>query len=232
MSLRLTAWRWHFIFVSTQDSFTAVRHLQLSAFSQSSSELPCVYFGRLGKPWNSVVRLFSSVFLRDLWYDSPHNIGCVADMHRSSLLSPSFLIISSYLFDFPLFFFNAASTNFTYLFPPTCSLPVPTRISTSHLSLSTPAGLVKGGFSSNCTLYIWSRFDILCHYFMIHWSAEWKNWIVFFAARAQQRAKLALIFSEASFESSVEHFHFDTFLVSSLDYTSRAHSLILNDKKI
>lgn len=117
MSLRLTAWRWHFIFVSTQDSFTAVRHLQLSAFSQSSSELPCVYFGRLGKPWNSVVRLFSSVFLRDLWYDSPHNIGCVADMHRSSLLSPSFLIISSYLFDFPLCFFNAASTNFTYLFP-------------------------------------------------------------------------------------------------------------------
>lgn len=117
MSLRLTAWRWHFIFVSTQDSFTAVRHLQLSAFSQSSSGLPCVYFGRLGKPWNSVVRLFSSVFLRDLWYDSPHNIGCVADMHRSSLLSPSFLIISSYLFDFPLFFFNAASTNFTYLFP-------------------------------------------------------------------------------------------------------------------
>lgn len=117
MSLRLTAWRWHFIFVSTQDSFTAVRHLQLSAFSQSSSELPCVYFGRLGKPWNSVVRLFSSVFLRDLWYDSPHNIGCVADMHRSSLLSPSFLIIWSYLFDFPLFFFNAASANFTYLFP-------------------------------------------------------------------------------------------------------------------
>lgn len=73
---------------------------------------------------------------------------------------------------------------------PTCSH--------SHLSLSTPAGLVRGGFSSNCTLYIWSRFDILCHYFMIHWSAEWKNWIVFFAARAQQRAKLALIFSEAS----------------------------------
>lgn len=117
MSLRLTAWRWHFIFVSTQDSFTAVRHLQLSAFSQSSSELPCVYFGRLGKPWNSVVRLFSSVFLRDLWYDSPHNIGCVADMHRSSLLSPSFLIIWSYLFDFPLLFFLMLLP----LTSPTCS---------------------------------------------------------------------------------------------------------------
>lgn len=55
---------------------------------------------------------------------------------------------------------------------------------------------------------------------------------IFFAAHAQQRAKLALIFSEASFESSVEHFNFDTFLVSGFDYTSRAHSLISSDKKI
>lgn len=51
----------------------------------------------------------------------------------------------------------------------------------------------------------------------------------FFAACAKQRAKLALVFSTGSFESSVEHFHFDGILVPDLNYI---HSFIWNDKKI
>lgn len=36
-----------------------------------------------------------------------------------------------------------------------------------------------------------------------------KNWIVLFAACAQQGTELAFLFSACSFESSVEHYHFD-----------------------
>lgn len=61
---------------------------------------------------------------------------------------------------------------------------------------------------------------------MIRWSAEWKNGIVFFAVCAQQRAKLALVFSVGSFESSVEHCHFDEILVSDFNYITLTHSFI------
>lgn len=121
-------------------------------------------------------------------------------------------------------FFSAASANFTYLFPleyqPRISVCQHLQVWWEEASLQI-ALYISGADLTYCAIILWFT-GVL----------NGKIGLYFFAARAQQRAKLALIFSEASFESSLEHFHFDTFLVSSLDYTSRARSLILNDKKI
>lgn len=59
---------------------------------------------------------------------------------------------------------------------------------------------------------------------MICLSVESKMWIVFFAACAQQRAKLALVFGADGLEGSVDHF--DEILVSDLNYIILTHSFI------
>lgn len=67
---------------------------------------------------------------------------------------------------------------------------------------------------------------------MLNGKIELFFFFFFFAAGAQQRAKLALVFSAGSFGSSVEHFHFDEILVSDFNYIGPTHSFISNDKKI
>lgn len=50
--------------------------------------------------------------------------------------------------------------------------------------------------------------------------------LCFFTICAQQRAKLAVVFSAASFESPVEHFHFDETVVSDFNSISLSHFFI------